>query len=221
MSARTLAILEANARDAPDSILEAAARVLATGKGTAARTAFLSRALNAIARLATDLGDPTLGDAAGAPSDYAAILRALEDPSAIAGLRATDPFATARLRGLRARSELLAAEGGVLSAESVATILGVSRQAVAKRRRAGHLLGVTTGRYAYVYPAWQFTADGTLPGLEDVLDALREEDAWMQLAFFLNPSLRLGGGRPLDALRQGNVGDVVCAAHSFGEQGAA
>jgi hypothetical protein len=221
MSAKSLAALEASARRAPDSIVEAAARVLATDEGRPARTAFLARALNALAGLATGLDEPVLADAAGAPSDYAVILRALEDPGALTTLRAIDPLAPARLRGLRARAELLAAEGGALSARAVADLLGITRQAVAKRRRAGRLLGLTTGRYAYVYPAWQFGDDGTQPGLESVLNALSDHDPWMQLAFFLAPNRRLAEATPLSELRKGHVADVLRAARAYGEQGAA
>ena len=74
-------------------------------------------------------------------------------------LRATDDFWTVmetlslvpvaesaeckvRLRGALAKRKLLQMDGGVLSPSSAAALLGVSRQAVGKRRAAGRLLGV-------------------------------------------------------------------------------
>jgi hypothetical protein len=54
-----------------------------------------------------------------------------------------------------------------------------------------------------------------------VLGALGSHDSWMQLAFLLGGSARLGGLSPLAALRQGRVDDAVEAARAFGEHGAA
>src|SRR5690606_41693050 len=62
-------------------------------------------------------------------------------------------FVGARLRGLRMRARLLAAEGGTLSSTEVADLLGITRQAVNKRRKAGRLIGLATGRRGYAYPA--------------------------------------------------------------------
>ncbi len=220
MGVNSLALLDQAARNAPGSLVDAAARALRSGEEPA-RAAFLARALNALARLTSQLDEQALGDAAGAPSDYEAVLRALEEPEALQALKAADPLAPARLRGLERRAWLLESEGGALTAETVASLLGISRQAVDKRRRTGHLIGVTLGRRGYGYPAWQFGPTGTLQGIEAVLDALRGHDPWMQLAFFLGPNLRLDGETPLEALRQGNVEGVLRAALAYGEQGAA
>ena len=89
------------------------------------------------------------------------------------------------------------------------------------RRKRGSLLGLQLGRRGYRYPAWQFTADGVLPGLKESLKALDNASAWVQLAFLLNDNAWLDGRRPLDALREGHVNAVVEAAHQYGEQSAA
>src|SRR5476651_1731952 len=48
----------------------------------------------------------------------------------------SDPLAKARLRGALAQREILAGDGGALSAAEVAKEVGISRQAVDKRRKA-------------------------------------------------------------------------------------
>ena len=98
--------------------------------------------------------------------------------------------------------------------------MGLTRQAVDKRRKANKLIGLAIGRHCYVYPAWQFSRTGTLPGLKDVLHALRRHDAWSQVIFMLSPNDRLDGATPLDVLRRGQVEEVERAASLSGEHGA-
>src|SRR5919202_5623765 len=117
MTSLQTALLDEAAAHAPRSTVEAAARVLQAAADPAtkpAQTAFLARALGALSRLATTLDKRDLGDAAGAPSDYAVLLWALEHPTVQALLAQDDPLAPARLRGLRLRQGWLQAEGGTL-----------------------------------------------------------------------------------------------------------
>lgn len=222
MTATAIHQLTTAAHGAAPSVVAAVLRLLQQ-VDSPAEGAFVARALNALARLTDALDETTLGDAAGARSDYEVLLDALDAPAALAVLREDDPLVGARLRGLRARARLLAAEGGTLSSTEVADILGITRQAVDKRRKAGRLIGLATGRRGYAYPAWQFVPErgALLPGLEEVLHALREHDPWMQVAFFLTPDVRLQGETPLAVLRRGDVAAVRRAAEVYGEQGAA
>ena len=185
------------------------------------KDAFAARVVYAISRLVAEEDQGTLTAATGAPSDYDVLLQVLEHPAA---LRILDdgPLAAAKLRGLRYREQLLSAEGGTLSSQEVADILGITRQAVDKRRQAEKLIGLSTGRRGYAYPAWQFDPEhGTLPGLETVLDDLRDHDPWMQVSFMLNSSAFLEDQTPLELLRRGELNAVRRAAQAFGEQGAA
>ena len=59
-----------------------------------------------------------------------------------------------------------------------------------------------------------------LPGLEDTLRALRGEDAWSVLTFFLESDAASGNERPLDLLRAGRLDAVARAAELYGEQAA-
>jgi hypothetical protein len=168
----------------------------------------------------SQLHDAALKSVLKAPTDFQTILHALERPEVAAAIRDHDPLAMARLRGIEARRRILTDEGGILSAEEVREILIISRQAVDKRRKAGRLIAVSLGRRGFGYPAWQFSEHGILPHLETVLDALKQHDTWTKLVFFTSENAAIGGKRPLDALRSGDVENVLAAACTYGEQGA-
>ena len=140
----------------------------------------------------------------------------------IEGWTTAEPLAKAELRGALAQRELLAEGGGALSAADVAKVLGISRQAVDKRRKTRQLLAVELPKRGLLYPAWQFShAGAVLSGIPQILDALREDDAWAQLRFFVSGNDGLAGARPVDRLRAGDVASVLHAAATFGEHGAA
>ena len=182
---------------------------------------FVSRALQAVAELAKELPDERIEEATTAPNDYLVLLNIMNTPRVVAQLTEKDPLASAKLRGVEAQQKLLQAGGGVLSAEETAELLGISRQAVDKRRKQGQLIGLVQGRRGYAYPAWQFEDGRTIEDLEQVLKTLHGHDPWMQMAFFLNGNDRLGGKSPLEVLRAGDSSGVLSAAAEYGEQGAA
>ena len=182
---------------------------------------FFSRVLNALTRLENELPKEQIHAASAAPTDYMVLLEALTAPSVATQLTAEDPLAAARLRGVERQQALLKKSGGVLRGKEAAELLGISRQALDKRRRQGRLIALTQGRRGYAYPVWQFEGGKTLANLEKVLGRLRDHDPWMQLTFFLNANDRLDGNRPLDLLRSGKLEPILEAAASYGEQGAA
>jgi hypothetical protein len=184
------------------------------------RGPFVQRSLTAIADVAKCMQPSELRDAASRSTNLDALVSGLLKPGSIGLLRAIDPLVPAKLRGLRARDELLGAEGGTLGVAEVAALLGITRQAVNKRREARKLIGVEMGRRGFRYPAWQFASGTTLTGLEDVLATLGDVPALSTIRFFLSGSHRLGGKRPLDLLRKKNIATVLVAAKAFGEHGA-
>ena len=176
------------------------------------KAVFLTRAIQALITL---VEEAPVEAATAAASDYDLFLKLLQQPEVMQALPSQDPLAAAKLRGLLAKPQLLEAEGGCLSSQEAATVLGITRQAVDKRRGKGRLIGLPVGR-VYVYPAWQFTPGKTLSGLEQVLQVLQVQDPWMQTVWMVNGNHRLAGRSPLEVLRQGNLDAVLEAAQLYG-----
>jgi hypothetical protein len=182
--------------------------------------ALIIRSIKAVMRF-EKLSEDSAIDAASASSDLGVLVRVLSSGEILEDLRSVEPLAPAFLRGIEARNQLLNENGGTLTAEEVAGILGITRQAVEKRRSSGTLLGLTTAAHGYRYPSWQFIQSGVVPGLEDVLRALALFDPWMQAAFFVSGNPRLENTSPLEALKAGRLTAVLEAAQAYGEHGAA
>jgi len=204
---------------APRSTVRAVERVLQAGKNTT-QEALITRTLNALADAVPHMSPHAAGDAVGEASGYNVLLRILEQPEVLAVLHEQNPLAPAFVRGLRGREELLQAEGGAIGASEAAKLLGVTRQSVDNRRRANQLIGLSLGRRGFLYPIWQFTQNGTLPGLIETLAALQRFSPWMQVQFMTTGDTHLGGSTPLMALQEGRAHDVLRAAQAFGEHGA-
>ena len=182
--------------------------------------AFYSRVLRAFRQLEIDLPSTLIDEATAAPTDYLVAVEALSSAPGTAQLIAEDPFVAAKFRGLRRKQQMLETAGGALTSEQTARVLGISRQAVDKRRASNQLLALTQGKRGYSYPSFQFEDGKTITGLEEILAELRELDPWMQMVFFTSPNERLDDKTPLEGLEKGLVSEVKAAATGFGEQGA-
>jgi hypothetical protein len=182
---------------------------------------FFSRAFNALSSITNELSSQSVEELTASPTDFELLVNAVSATSTAAASTDGDPLIRAKLRGIEHRKRILEKLGGILSAEQVSELIGISRQAVDRRRSQNQLIGLTQGKRGYAYPAFQFEDGKTLDGLKEVLDALSGHDPWMQSIFFANGNDRLNGRTPLDALRQGKTEAVVRAAEAYGEQGAA
>ncbi len=88
--------------------------------------------------------------------------------------------------------------------------LGLTRQALASRVRAGSLLACPTQDNQLVYPAWQFRADGsTVPHLAEVIKILRRSASspWTIATWLRSPDSQSTDG--LDAVSWLNAGGDV------------
>jgi len=169
----------------------------------------------------TAASSEALESALSSPTDVGGLASLLSDLAPLGiDLAAVDPFAEAMARGAAIKRELLTSAGGGLTSSQVASALGITRQAVDKRRGRRALLAVPNGSGEYLYPACQFTSDGVIAGLEEVLRAFGIQNPWTQLSVLLASAPALGGKTILEALKSGDVETPVAIARSFGEQAA-
>ncbi|ODU23005.1 MAG: hypothetical protein ABS87_00060 [Sphingomonas sp. SCN 67-18] len=125
-------------------------------------------------------------------------------------------LAQAFARGSAMKRDMLRVEGGVLSPDEFACR---ARLKVAELDEEPLLWLDIDGER--VYPAFQIAGDGLLPGIGAVVEAFAIEEAWMRVNFMLTSDARLGGKRPVDALREGRISEVIEASQAYGEHGAA
>ena len=183
--------------------------------------AFLKRSVRMLERVSAAASPEVLQFALSSPTDLGGVASLLSDMAPLGvDLSAVDTFLEAMARGATIKRELLTSAGGGLSSPQVAAALGITRQAVDKRRGRLALLAVPNGAGEYVYPACQFTPDGVVPGLEEVLRAFRIRSPWTQLSVLLAPAPALGGKTILEALRSGALAKSIALAASFGDQAA-
>jgi hypothetical protein len=135
-------------------------------------------------------------------------------------LPSDDEMRAIRLANLRrsfaARQTLLADALGVTD---VAEILGVGRQTPHDRHKAGTLLAVKD-KGQWRFPAWQFDPDGpdgVLEGLPEANRSLRGPVSDVgRVRWFITPKQLLDGRAPLDALRSGDIDEVIAEAEALG-----
>jgi hypothetical protein len=134
--------------------------------------------------------------------------------------KADHRLANALARGISTRRKLMEAEGGSLSAEAAAGVLGISKTAILKRYQKGQLMAWRQERQnAARFPVWQFQEHQVLTGLADVLKRLNAAgrlDDFGRMLFFLSKTGFLDGKRPLDSLREGDLKKVLQAAEGYG-----
>jgi hypothetical protein len=183
------------------------------------RAVFVRRTEALLERLADQASDEALAAALEAPSDLGGLARLLSELAPGMGLERIDPFAEAIARGAAAKQELLQEAGGGWGSTQVARHLGLTRQAVDKRRKAGKLLALQSGHGDYVYPVCQFTEHGVLAGFDRFLAACPPSGGWTRLDLLLTPAEEIGNESPVEALRRGGVAAAVRVAEMFGEHG--
>src|ERR1019366_9929711 len=189
------------ARHTPDSARQALAQ------------AFLARSVKMLERVGSSASSEALQSALSSPTDVGGVASLLSDLAPLGvDLSAVDPFLEAMAREAAIKRDLLTGGGGRLTSSQVASALGITRQAVDKRRIRRALLAVPNGSGDYVYPACQFTSDGVIAGLEEVLRAFQIQSPWTQLSVLLASAPALGGTTTLEALKSGVLETSVAIA---------
>lgn len=126
----------------------------------------------------------------------------------------------ARFRGKLAK-EGFKTYSPAFTAEQYAKKVGISRQAVLKRLKAGTLIAwKESSQNAYRIPSWQFDVDGhLLPGMAEALKALNipEFDEWAKILFFLQKRASLKGKRPIELIENGELEIVAALAQSHAQ----
>lgn len=185
----------------------------------ALKQAFLRRSVKMLERVSSSASPETLKSALSAPTDVGGVATLLSDLAPLdVDLSSVDPFVEAMALGATVKQELLTSGGGGLTSSQVASALGITRQAVDKRRVRQALLAVPNGSGEYLYPACQFTSIGVIPALEEVLRAFPIRSPWTQLSALLAPAPALGDRTILEALKSGAIERAIAIAASFGEQ---
>jgi hypothetical protein len=105
--------------------------------------------------------------------------------------------------------------GPVYDTAGVMAILGVTRQAVSKRR----LLALTTSSGRAVYPAFQFTGSGVVPGLAAALSILESPEVgvspWTVASWLVSPAGELDEATPIQMLTAGEFEAVSALARQW------
>jgi hypothetical protein len=88
---------------------------------------------------------------------------------------------------------------------------------VDKRRQRGLLLALPLDTGTWKLPAWQFTDDGLLPGLEEVLDSLTATGPRSRVTFLQSGDPYFDGQTPLELIRRGEIEIVRRLAAAYDE----
>ena len=122
----------------------------------------------------------------------------------------------AERRGVAASKAVLAGDE-MLTTPQLADLIGVTRQAIDKRRKSGQLLALRGGPKTLKYPEWQIFPTGeTIEGLCEVIDRL-DGDAWTAYRMLTETFPDAQGEPVYEKLRRGETSKVL--AHIDGVLG--
>jgi hypothetical protein len=137
-----------------------------------------------------------------------------------------DPLAPYRTKAVEVEKKILQDAGITYSVAKVCSLLKIDPAKLESMRQQHKLVGLPLENGDRVYPQWQFVKAWffryrILRGLDLVLAALNHSDSWEQVAFLLDPLVATDISTPLAALQDGQIAQVLTAAHNFGCQGTA
>jgi hypothetical protein len=204
---------------AADTVMDDLLGGIPAGERRTLAEVLVRRLMPLLQRVVEQAPSDALKEALASPTDVGTLARILTEVAADPDVQSLDPLAEAFARGAQMQQEMLERAGGAWSAQQAARHLGVSRQAVDKRRKRGTLLAVESGGN-HLFPACQFKESGVVPSLAEVLQAIDSANGWTRLSLLLSGTLRGPERSVVDALRAGDLEDALHAAHTWGTQGA-
>lgn len=178
------------------------------------RKRFASRYQDFLRRFSEEVPPDVLVRALEASDERSALATALAATVEIPPAR--DPLGRAKARAIQVRRRLLEEAGGAYEVSEVADLLGITPAAVHQRRQRGTLLAIRAPNGQWLYPALQFEPLDLASEIGRVLSAFRLSEPWTKLSVLLSGAPSLGGKRPIDALREGDVEGTVEAVASYG-----
>lgn len=186
--------------------------------GSAPKDALFRRIATAFERIADDITDEMALAALAAPSDLGSLARLLSDERLNDPALQIDPMASVLARSVQHREILFERAKPTLSAEDAAGVLGISRQAVDKRRAGQKLLALRV-QGDWRYPEFQFTKNGVVPGFEDLLAAYDGQDPWVILDALTAKDSAFDGRSLIEVLRAGDTERVDRALRQMTSDG--
>lgn len=119
-------------------------------------------------------------------------------------------IARARARGAKRIAELFKSPD-MLSEQEFGSLVGASRETLAKWHAGGEVVALDGAGLEPRYPKWQITDDGCLlPGLKTIAEELGSP--WVVYRFLLQNHPELKGKTALECLKAGRVAEVVAVA---------
>jgi len=107
------------------------------------------------------------------------------------------------------------AEGGAYSSAQLGELLNLSAAVLHRRRNEHRIVYWRDPKNAYFYPRWQFNEAGALlTGIQEILQTFNSQDEWRIMRYFLGSRHQLGGRRPLDLIRAGEIEAVLAHAQT-------
>lgn len=180
------------------------------GDAPTLRSALRLRVRRAIDGLVDRMPPTAMLEAVAAPTDFEALIVMIQEGAVLPPPVPETPLAGAMARAVVHKQEILAQIGPMLPVSEVQNLLGISRQAVDKRRERGSLLGVRLG-HSWFYPEIQFDMANearVYPAVNEVLKIHEGDSAWVVFDALLANDPAFGGRTLLDVVRAGE-GDLI------------
>ncbi len=115
------------------------------------------------------------------------------------------------------KADLLRRADGILSASEAARMLGTDVLTLQELAAESAVLALPLPS-GTAYPACQFEIGGMITGLSEALRSMPILSPWMRLEWLVSPDPALGDASPIEALRRGNLTEVIALAGSHGAE---